>query len=402
MSTSVFIEPLDVLFLRGNKLFGDPGSFGEALIPPWPSVAAGALRSRMLADDGVDLAAFARGGVTHASLGTPTAPGPFTIAGFHLARRHADGRVELLLAPPADLVVFEAEGDQPFTVARMAPTAPAAGLASSAALPLLPVLAQADRRKPAGGYWLTEAGFKKYLDGEVPAAETDWVNSSALWQFDHRVGVGLDAAQRRAKDGQLFSMQAVALAKREHGGEADVGFLATVSGAAPPTAGLVRLGGDGRAAALHAMADYRVPEPDYAAIASARRCRLLLTTPGLFGSPLPAGEGSGERAGWLPTGADLAARRDDGAIRFELHGVRGWLVCAAVPRAEVVSGWDLAHWQPKDALRAVPTGSLYWLDELDATPEALRKLAEAGLWRETGDDATRRAEGFNRITLALY
>ena len=56
-----FIEPLDVLFLRGNKLFGDPGSYGEALIPPWPSAAAGALRSRLLADAGVDLAAFARG-----------------------------------------------------------------------------------------------------------------------------------------------------------------------------------------------------------------------------------------------------------------------------------------------------------------------------------------------------
>ena len=33
---SVFIEPLDVLVLRGNKLFGDPGSYGESLVPPWP------------------------------------------------------------------------------------------------------------------------------------------------------------------------------------------------------------------------------------------------------------------------------------------------------------------------------------------------------------------------------
>ena len=31
-----FIEPLDVLFLRGNQLFGDPGSYGECLVPPWP------------------------------------------------------------------------------------------------------------------------------------------------------------------------------------------------------------------------------------------------------------------------------------------------------------------------------------------------------------------------------
>ncbi|MDD3649933.1 type III-B CRISPR module-associated Cmr3 family protein, partial [Immundisolibacter sp.] len=157
MSTSVFIEPLDVLFLRGNKLFGDPGSHGEALIPPWPSVASGALRSRMLADAGLDLFAFGRGEVDHPSLGTPAAPGPFTITGFHLARRHADGRVELLMAPPADLVVFAAEGDQPFRVQRLAPAAPVSGLATSAELPLLPVLAQADRRKLAGGYWLTEA-----------------------------------------------------------------------------------------------------------------------------------------------------------------------------------------------------------------------------------------------------
>ncbi len=390
MSTSVFIEPLDVLFLRGNKLFGDPGSFGESLVPPWPSVAAGALRSRMLADDGIDLAAFARGEVDHPILGTPAVPGAFTVAGFHLARRHADGQTELLMAPPADLVVFAAEGDQPFRVQRMAPTAPAAGLASSAELPLLPVLAQADRRKPAGGYWLTEAGVRNYLAGRVPAAETDWVRSGDLWRLDHRVGVGLDAEQRRARDGQLFSMQAVTFAKREHGGETDVGFLAIVSGAELPTSGLVRLGGDGRAAALHPALDYRAPEPDYVAIAQARRCRLLLTSPGLFA------------AGWLPMGTDPDTRRADGAIRFALHGVSGWLVCAAVPRAEVVSGWDLARWQPKDGLRAAPAGSVYWLDDLDATPEALRKLAETGLWHETGDDAARRAEGFNRVALACW
>ena len=53
---SRFIEPLDVLFLRGNQLFGEPGSYGEALMPPWPSVAAGALRTRILADDGFDAA----------------------------------------------------------------------------------------------------------------------------------------------------------------------------------------------------------------------------------------------------------------------------------------------------------------------------------------------------------
>jgi len=89
-------------------------------------------------------------------------------------------------------------------------------------------------------------------------------------------------------------------------------------------------------------------------------------------------------------------------MRLDLHGVKGRLVCAALPRAEVVSGWDLAQWQPKPAQRAAPTGSVYWLDQLEATPEALRKLAAQGLWGDPCEDAARRAEGFNRVWLATW
>jgi CRISPR-associated protein Cmr3 len=45
---------------------------------------------------------------------------------------------------------------------------------------------------------------------------------------------------------------------------------------------------------------------------------------------------------------------------------------------------------------------VYWLDELDATPEALRKLVESGLWCDPCEDALRRAEGFNRFSLAAW
>lgn len=379
MSHTVFLEPLDVLFLRGNKLFGDPGSFGEALVPPWPSVVAGALRSRMLAEDkSVDLAAFARGEIVHSTLGSPEKPGSFTVTAFHLARKTSDGVVEMLIAPPADLVVFENDVGEPTAMCALGPTVPAARLQSSTPLALLPVLGEHERRKPALGYWLTEAGFKKYLAGTVPET-SELVKSTALWSFDHRVGVGLEASTRRASDGRLFSMQAVDMC-------AGVGFLASVTGAEPPTAGTVRLGGDGRAAAV-SVAERPRDAADFSAIAAARRCRLVLTTPGIFAG------------GWLPIGVSQLA---EGDYRFELHGVRGRLMCAAVPRFEVVSGWDLAKWQPKTAQRAVPAGSVYWLAELDATPEALRNLVEQGLWGEPCDDVARRAEGFNRFTFAAY
>jgi CRISPR-associated protein Cmr3 len=241
-------------------------------------------------------------------------------------------------------------------------------------LPLLLILAQSERGKPAGGYWLKQPGWRKYLDGETPMAD-DLIETGKLWQIDSRVGVGLDADTRRASDGKLFTVQAVAMCP-------DTGFVVGISGARPPADGLLRLGGDGRAAALH-PASVEPPRPDYEAIARSGRCRIVLTTPGLFPQ------------GWKLPGTD-----PDNRISFA--DIRARLVCAAVSRAEVISGWDLAKNRPKAAQRVAPAGSVYWLDDLDATEETLRKLAETGLWINSDDNPSRRVEGFNRFQFAAY
>lgn len=371
-----FIEPLDVLFLRGNKLFGDSGSYGEALIPPWPSVAAGAIRSRMLVDDAIDLSAFSGNRVEHATLGTPKNPGSFTLSGFYLARKR-DGEVEILLPLPGDLIVSRGT-DAALKVSRLTPQL--IGLASSYPLDLLPVLAQgAQRTKPEHGYLLTQQGWQAYLQGETPSTE-QLVASSALWRLDARIGIGMNAATRSVEEGKLFSAQAIAMKK-------DVGFLAVVSGAQPPTKGLLRFGGDGRAATIERI-DTSLPTPDYQAIATAQRCRIVLTSPGLFPH------------GWTLPGTDNNKR-----VALP-GGVTAKLVSAVVPQAETISGWDLAAREgkggPKPAQRVTPTGSVYWLDELQATPEQLSKLVENGLWSNPCQDESRRAEGFNRFIFATF
>ena len=373
-----FIEPLDVLFLRGNKLFGDPGSHGESLVPPWPSAAAGALRSHLLAQDGTDLAAFAQGHISHPSLGTPTAPGSFALTGFTLARQLDDGSLQTLHALPADLVVSDKDADA-LHIQSLRPQAPHTGLLSSSGFAQVPVLAETERRKAASGLWLTQQGWQRYLNGQLPQADQDLVKTSALWAIDSRVGIGLNADTRSADDGKLFTTQAVAFKPR-------VGFVASVQGATLPAKGSLRLGGDGRAASSHSVA-HQAPQPDLHAIATQGRCRMVLTTPGLFAQ------------GWLPNGFQ---READGYQWINLHGVRARLVCATVPRSETISGWDLAKWKPKAALRAAPTGSVYWLDQLQASPEALGKLANCGFWSEACEDTQRRAEGFNHFALAAY
>lgn len=375
MST-LFLEPLDALILRGNKLFGDPGSYGEALIPPSPSVAAGAIRSRMLADAGIDLAVFARGKIEHPELGTPSDPKNFVLQHFQLARKTNDDDCEILLAPPADLSIAEDEHGKPHA-RRALPTMLTNAIASSSPLPMQPILAESVRSKPAGGYWLTQSGFARYLQGGTPQSD-ELIPSSELWRMDERIGVGLSSDTRSVENGKLFSTQAIIF-------QPGIGFIATVNGATAPTSGLLRFGGDGRAVAIQART-FTPPQADLAAILHSGKLKIILQSPGLF------------TQGWLPNGIT----QDGNSYRFDLHGVRGKLVSAAVPRAEVISGWDLALWQPKPAQRVAPTGSVYWLDEVQATAETLRKLAAQGLWSESCEDVTRRAEGFNRLWLGAW
>ena len=176
-----FIQPLDVLFLRGNKLFGDAGSHGESMIPPWPSVAAGALRTALLAHAGVDLAAFAAGKVNHPQLGTPAQPGNWRIGQFQLARRTEQG-CEAIYPMPCDVVVG-GEKNAPVITPMSAQALPAQ-LACSAPLPQVPVLAQnAERTKPLDGYWLAQAGWQAYLAGQTIRQE-HLLHNSDLWKMD--------------------------------------------------------------------------------------------------------------------------------------------------------------------------------------------------------------------------
>ena len=187
--------------------------------------------------------------------------------------------------------------------------------------------------------------------------------------------MGLDESTRSAADGKLFTTRAIALAE-------GVGFVAAVAGADVPASGGLRFGGDGRAASLH-HAVIAWPQADYAALTQAKRCRIVLTSPGIF------------TGGW-----QLPGMTND--QRLTLAGLTARVVAAAVSRADTVSGWNLATRAPKASQKTAAAGSVYWLDDLNTTPEALDKLAAHGLWLHPCEDTQRRAEGFNRFSFAAY
>ncbi len=383
MSTWRFVHPVDTLSLRGNRLFGAAGDFGESGFPPRPSVLAGALRSLLLTQAHGEIEGFARDNQRltdselHRILGTPKVPGDFALHGLYPACRDVSGKVRLLMPLPADLLVFE-DG----RVARILEPQPLPdGVSASipADLPLAAILRQPAAAKPEDGWLLSEEGITAYLAGQ-PVTAAHLVRQSELWGREARVGIGLSRGSRTAEDGKLFTVEHTVARQPELGGLA-VGLAVQVEGvgARLPETGFLRLGGDGRAAAMAAMPTPAWPSP-LEAIRQTRRFKLVLLTPGLFPD------------GWRPpVPEDLKAK----------------LVCAAVPRFEVISGWDLANRTPKAAERVTPAGAVYWLEGFEGDADKLAEWVAGGLWPHNPDSShsshsSRRAEGYNNALLAAW
>ena len=376
-----FLAPIDVLYLRGNRLFGAAGDHSEALMPPWPSLAAGALRTRILIDHhGQNLEEYAGGqrppGLLGEVLGTPADPGLFRVSCFALGKR--DGKqVSMCFPLPADIVVEEDSGACRY----IRPTQVHKALKCSYGFETIPILRVETHSKPKTGLWLEEKGLRQYLNGEEPTRD-HLTATEALWLNDNRLGIAMDPLRRSAEQGRIYTSETVAMKE-------NVGFIVGVEGAQGllPASGLVRFGGDGKGATLESC-ELALLEPPWHEIERSKRFRLILSTPGIFGH------------GWLPPGTD----KGKNGYEWSFHGMSARLVAASIGRAEVVSGWDLATDRPKTAFTAVPVGSVYWFDEFQGRVDSLKRLMRDGLWEDQAPSMyrQRKAEGFNNIFLAAW
>jgi CRISPR-associated protein Cmr3 len=333
-------------------------------------------------------------GARGAALGTADAPGTFRIAWASLARTD-DRSVEPMVPLPADL--FAADTGGPALTA-LQPMPVPAGAHAGIELPMVPVLRVGKAVKPAGARLLDGAGLHAYLRGELPPTSEP---AAQCFAKELRLGIALHPAARTAEEGKLYTSEAVRFARRSEpwpdagahqtadrrrGHRYDAGYLVGVRGAPGllPERGTLRLGGDARAAHFRRI-QFEPPAAPLAQIAADRRFRLVMQTPAIFPS------------GWLPAGV----RRNGGDYRLQGQGFAARLACAAVPRHEVVSGWDLARMRPKVAQRAVAAGAVYWFDQLEGDAGKLAEWVDGGIWADDAD-AARRAEGFNRAWLGAW
>ena len=373
MSTAYrFVQAVDTLSIRGNKLFGDAGSHGDCHFPPRPSVLSGAFRSVLWANNGHDVDAILNSA--------------FSIASVFPARGNSQGKLEIYLPLPADVVVT----DEGKILRQLEPQAIDKRIFHSqiSQLPMLPVLRQGKPSKAESGWLLNQTGINTYLQGHS-LTTAHVIRQSELWANESRIGIGLNRSSRTADEGKLFTVEHTAMMQKEHWQHCEnktpanntVGLLVGIDGCNElPDEGFIRLGGDGRAAQYSSIAAPDIQQPSVK-----DKFKLVLLTPGLFND------------GWLPDGVIEAS----GELWLKGDGFRAHLCCAAISRAEVVSGWDLVQWQPKTAERVAPAGSVYWFDQFEGNANKLAGWVAAGIWFDN-NKSQRRAEGFNRAWLALW
>ena len=385
----IFIQPIDVLMLRGNRQFGGGGDWGEALMPPWPSLFSGAIRSAILSQRGVDIAKFLSGSeidskIRH-SLGFPPGGdfGTFRVIKSNIARITSSG-VERLFHLPADLEVSQSS-EKKYVVRYKKPVViPPSFSMTSARTPKVAFTQGGAGGKGGGSHLLTSAGFEKWRRMEqIP--ENDLLSPSDIYSIESRLGIGLDSDRRTAQHSLIYTTDAISM-------EVGYGFLVKVQDSDDllDDSGLLRLGGDGRGATYRTVTSTtETPLESSTTGIVPKSARIYLNSPALF------------EGGWYPDGSTIYDNGGRDLVSFEFNSVSSEIIAATSGRHRTVSGWDLSKGEPKESLRSIPSGAVYFLDNFDGDPGELSELAESGLWTTDPTSDQRRAEGFNQCEIAF-
>jgi CRISPR-associated protein Cmr3 len=383
------VEPLDPLIARDGRPASVGGHFFTVSFP-YPSMLAGAVRTRMGCENG---AFTLRGEALTELLEKVTVRGPL------LAEMQPEGD-EILqwLAPaPRDLTILRTpEGTTILRRHLPHPLDPGEAMDSLVEEGLFPVgyrggdtHGKPPKDLPAFWRW---AEFERWLTAPADRPEVDLqALGVASLPIETRAHLAMQPGERVGMDGMFFQTSGLRFLQTGATRLNPRRFALSVWCQGATVAGrdlalerqIAPLGGERRLARwAPASQDWpRIPETVRERIVSTGRARLILLTPAIFAN----GTLPGWNGGAWPLGGSVKAR------------VRA----ACVPRPAIVSGWDLAKGGPKPTKRLASAGSVYFL-ELQGAKDDLRRWCEETWLNCVSDGAQDRRDGFGMAALGIW
>jgi CRISPR-associated protein Cmr3 len=318
---SLFLEPVDVWLFRDGKPFDAKSDHrARSLFPPSPTVLQGVIRSHYLVHKGVNLAN--KTAITDL-VGTADDYKELRLRGPFIAKKDEDnGQVTRYFPVPADVAPCDDEHLRALQPVKL-DDKPHIRTNVPVDLPMLLWPPEREPTRKEFGQWLPEADLIRCLRGEVVKA----VKSGDLFTFESRLGIARDDTRRTTEEGMLYEVEFV----RPCGG---VGLCLDMAGYDDwPASGVLRIGGEGRAARFEQVNAVEWPK----LLDPLPACfKVYFATPAYFDQ------------GWRPaTWSDFF----EGEVK---------LVTVALRRYQALGGYDWVSNAQKPARRYVPAGSVYY------------------------------------------
>jgi CRISPR-associated protein Cmr3 len=383
------VEPLDPLIARDGRPSSVGGHFFTVSFP-YPSMLAGAVRTRMGCENG----AFT---IPKTSLNELKEK--VWVQGPLLAELQQDGEEVLQWFAPAprDLTILQ-DDEKATTIQRLLPRplAPGEAMDSLPEQGLLPVgdaggetYGKPPKDLPAFWNW---SDFEAWLTHPADRSDVDLrtLGVEAL-PIETRAHLAIQPGERVGIDGMFFQTSGLRFLQKGDSLLEPRRFALSLACQGANIAGrdlkmerqIAPLGGERRLARWSPASKEwpRLPATVREKIIATRRARLILLTPALFEK--------GALPGWNESAWPLG-----GTVKAKVRA-------ACVPRPAVVSGWDLAKGRPKATKRLALAGSVYFV-ELDGTPEEIARWCDQAWLACISDDVQDRRDGFGLAALGTW
>lgn len=348
----LFLEAIDVWLFRDGRPFDALSDHrAESLFPPYPSVIQGAIRSHHLVVKGVDLRDPK---LIESMVGTTDNYGDLRLRGPFLAKKE-NGKIVCYLPVPAHASPIE-DGYIALT-----PEAPPRTVKTSTPTPML-LWPKGKPQKGDFSQWLREDQVHSLLAQPKAAQPVKGKPNNIFFEKESRLGIARDDARRTTEEGALYEVEFVRPYK-------SVGLLVEVAGYDGwPPRGVMRIGGEGRAARFEQVNSHPIPSPSMG-----EACP----------EPSRRGQGEGEKkdsqtdsssvSSW-PTPPDPLPPQFLIYFATPTYFANGWLPeswekffegevklqAAAFNRFQSLGGFDWAKNDHKPARRYVPAGAVYF------------------------------------------
>lgn len=325
------INPLDTLFFKDGKPFSrDEETWADGIFPPPPSVFYGALRTAYMAQHNLDMATINMEadptrnlkitGISYFMGGNQVYPLP-----LDLVKKKADkDNTVFLLERTENNIISSLDTDEKNSVPFL----------------LVPPFDQAENVE--NGY-LTDDSQKEYLFGYDDEFKTLSLDDYCL--TEPKVGIGRDSRTRTASEARLYRVGMLRLKKFQ--------FIVEFENLSLNESGFLKLGGEGKAVTYQKTDRSTVPEQTKP---TNNIFKLYLATPALLEN------------GWLPKWIDTTDLKG----KYPGTDLMVNLIAAATGKPLFIGGFDMKAREPKQMLKAVPPGSVYYFEIQDDIPEEQR------------------------------